>query len=127
MVKKSKIIIVDDDEEYLEELEDLLASNGYEIVAFSNGESPMAEIQKIDPDLILLDLKMPGMNGFEIVRQMYKVFQKMHISIVLMSGYYDRDILGDFLHDYHVDSCISKPTYPQEILRIIDEILTQKQ
>ena len=127
MVKKSKIIIVDDDEEYLEELEDLLASNGYEIVAFSNGESAMAEIQKIDPDLILLDLKMPGMNGFEIVRQMYKVFQKMHISIVLMSGYYDRDILGDFLHDYHVDSCISKPTYPQEILRIIDEILTQKQ
>ena len=61
-----KIMLVDDDKELLEELADSLTADGYEMTLCPDGESALEMAPKIMPDMILLDLKMGKMNGFQV-------------------------------------------------------------
>ena len=61
-----KILIVDDDKEFLEELREVLVNTGYEVVAVADGIAASKAARVTRPDVILLDLRMKGMSGFEV-------------------------------------------------------------
>ena len=80
-----KILVVDDEESirllYKEELED----EGYEVVLAADGMEALEKFKAFQPDLVTLDLKMPGMDGLEVLQKIRKV--DMDIPIVLLTAY----------------------------------------
>jgi CheY-like chemotaxis protein len=66
----STILIVDDDSAALKLLKDILTANGYVVRSFNNGELALKSVMAQAPELIVLDIRMPVMNGFEVNRQL---------------------------------------------------------
>ena len=68
MQTKPKILVVDDEDRSLRLVEAMLAPEGYEIVLAHSGEEGLEKIRETCPDIGLLDIMMPGMNGYEVLR-----------------------------------------------------------
>lgn len=84
---EKKILLVDDDEGiqllYREEFED----EGYRIESAMNGEEALEKFKTAPPDLVILDINMPGMNGIEVLRQMKEINSKL--PVILCSAYHE--------------------------------------
>jgi len=64
------VLVVDDDEDIRGFLEQALSFHGYRVRTAANGQGALAQIEAEHPDLILLDLKMPGVDGYEVIRRL---------------------------------------------------------
>ena len=84
MIKK--ILIVDDSPTERHVLNDMLTKAGYEVVACDNGEDAIAKAKLIKPDLILMDVVMPGLNGFQATRAINRDEATKNIPIVLCTS-----------------------------------------
>lgn len=82
----AKILIVDDDQSFLRLIEALLAPLGYEVVCALSGEEAIELVEEAPPDLILLDILMPGLDGYAVARHIKKNPQISHIPIVMITG-----------------------------------------
>ncbi len=96
-----KILLVDDEEGihllYREELEE----EGYEVHSALTGEDALEKLKIISPDLVILDINMPGMNGIEVLRQMKEMNPKM--PVVLSSAYHEyKQDLGAWASDDYI-------------------------
>lgn len=72
-VAKGRILVVDDDVDIRETLEDRLASEGYEVLTSADGVEAMEQIRLEDPDLVLLDLEMPELDGMAVLHRLARV------------------------------------------------------
>ncbi|HDN79078.1 MAG TPA: response regulator, partial [Chloroflexi bacterium] len=66
MEEKKKLMIIDDDVDFVKDLSRLLRTKGYQVVSVTNSKEALQAIYKEDPDLILLDIMMPGIDGWNI-------------------------------------------------------------
>ncbi|MEU6002766.1 response regulator [Streptomyces sp. NPDC047197] len=87
MPTHSKILVVDDHEDTLFALESALAPLGYELGRATNGDDALRELLRGNVGLVLLDLRMPGVGGLDVVRYMHRLDQTRSIPIVLLTGY----------------------------------------
>jgi two-component system cell cycle response regulator len=108
MGEASTILIVDDDPVAREALEALLSNRGYQMVSAANGFEGLARAAEYTPDAILLDVMMPGMNGFEVCKRLRADARLAEVPIIMLTALDDRDarLLG--LHA-GADDFISKP------------------
>jgi len=90
MEKKNKLLIIDDDTTTLMELIGILKQE-YMISTAKSGMSALENIEKTAPDLILLDLIMPGMSGFDVMAKLNQSDSTSNIPIILISGAIDID------------------------------------
>jgi len=90
MEKKNKLLIIDDDTTTLMELIGILKQE-YTISTAKSGMSALENIGKTAPDLILLDLIMPGMSGFDVMTKLNQSDSTMNIPVILISGAIDID------------------------------------
>ncbi|WP_196138757.1 twitching motility response regulator PilH [Aliikangiella sp. G2MR2-5] len=81
----SKILIVDDSPTEIHVLSTILESNGYQVVTAESGESGVAVAKEELPDLVLMDVVMPGLNGFQATRQLKKDPATAHIPVVIVT------------------------------------------
>ena len=79
------ILIVDDEADARTTLGDILVESGYKIVEAVSGEEALEKVRKEKPDLVLLDTKLPGMDGFEICRQIKQV-EKLDTKVIVYTG-----------------------------------------
>ncbi|HOX28331.1 MAG TPA: response regulator [bacterium] len=91
----ANILIVDDEEPIHKLIRRMLAPEGYQIHASSKGEGGLAIVSTIKPDLVLLDLQMPGMNGPEFLLELRKIFPVL--PVVIITGYPDSDLMSKAL------------------------------
>ena len=84
-MKKPKILVVDDEKLNVELLEGILSEN-YEVAKASNGKEALLEVEKNPPDLILLDVMMPGMTGYEVCKELKGNKKTLHIPILMVTG-----------------------------------------
>ena len=110
-----KILIVDDSRTELYFLSDLLHKNGYVVSTAENGEQALAAIEQERPDLVLMDIVMPGLNGFQLTRQITRnpAYRELPI-IVCTSKSQETDKLWAMrqgARDY-----VTKPVDPHDLL-----------
>ncbi len=96
-----KILLVDDEEGihllYREELED----EGYEVHSAFNGEEALEKFKAVSPDLVILDINMPGMNGIEVLRQLKEISPAL--PVILSSAYHEyKQDLGSWASDEYI-------------------------
>lgn len=85
--KKKKLLIVDDDSELLSVLTSYFEENGFDVVAVNSGEKALVCKKIASPDLVLLDLDLPGMNGYEVIDYMRR--DDCCTPIILMTGFWN--------------------------------------
>ena len=91
MPEKSLILIVDDEIISRSTIEILLASEGYELIFVDNGETALEKAIELIPDLMLLDIMMPGMNGFEVCQQLRTNPRTTELPVVMITALDDRE------------------------------------
>ncbi|MGA4843507.1 response regulator [Streptomyces sp. G45] len=87
MPSNSKILVVDDHEDYLFALESALAPLGYETTRATNGDDALKEILRGHVAVALLDMRMPGVSGLDVVRYCRRVEQTQQLPVVLLTGF----------------------------------------
>lgn len=123
---KKKILIVDDDREYLEELSEMLTIAGYDITAISDGSSAIKAAQATAPDLILMDLRMPAMSGFEVADRLKALTQTSKIPVIAITGYYTMKEHVWLMKFCGIKRCIKKPANPLDIKAEIESVLKEE-
>lgn len=106
---KKKILIIDDNKEFSEELKDMLKLNGYDTSAFSNGASALGMVSKIKPDVILLDLKLKGKSGFQVAYELKRFPKTKNIPIIAMTGFYIQKEHTKLMKMCGIKTCLIKP------------------
>jgi len=84
-----KILVVDDDEHILRLYKDELTEEGYEVVLAANGQEALELFHKEDPDLVTLDIRLPDIDGIQLLRQMKE--KKPRLPIIMSTAYDYRD------------------------------------
>ena len=113
-----KILVVDDDQGTTKLLEFILGKEGYDVASVNNSSDTLSTAVAYDPNLILLDVMMPSVDGFEVCRDLRAKSQFAHTPIVFFTSVSDMDkkvaAFGSGANDY-----IIKPIHPGELkLRI---------
>jgi len=118
-----KILVVDDDSDAMEFLVKGLLRNGYEVVSACDGEEALAKIKTDDPDVILLDLVMPKLNGVEVLREVRRKFNDKWRPVIIVSA---KTELESFKQCYGLDAdhYLTKPCNMDNILRGIETMLS---
>lgn len=119
-----RILIVDDafDNSFL--LQTLLENEGYQVDVADSGQAALEKIAAAPPALVLLDVMMPGMNGFEVTRQIRQNGQLPFIPIVLVSGYDQPDL--DIASNVGANGFIRKPIDFEEVIAKVKALLLNK-
>jgi DNA-binding response OmpR family regulator len=113
----TKIFIIEDDPDICEILEYNLQQEGYDIEVFHDGQKGLDAILKNPPDLVLLDLMLPGRNGLEIARIIRKDDHTFNVPIIMITARSEEmDILQGL--DQGADDYITKPFRPKEAIAI---------
>ena len=121
--KKMRVVCVEDEPEMIDLYRLILNRRGFEVIGADGGKEGLQAIQEHHPDLVLLDLMMPDMDGWEVYKQMKADPQTASIPVIVVTAKaqsIDR-VLG--LHIAQVDDYISKPFSPQELLDSVEKIL----
>jgi len=120
----NKILIVDDDFDTLHMVGKMLERHGFEIAAANNGEKAVQLAQTEHPDLIILDVMMPGMDGYEVTRQLRAIEATAFIPIILFTA---KAQVDDKLEGFEAgaDDYLTKPTHPAELIARVKSILTR--
>jgi DNA-binding NtrC family response regulator len=84
-MKDFKVLLVDDEQEFIETLSERLEMRDMDAKLALDGEQALAAVEHEEPDVILLDLKMPGMDGMEVLRQIKKAYP--HVQVVMLTGH----------------------------------------
>jgi DNA-binding response OmpR family regulator len=123
---KKRILCIEDDEEMIDLIRLILSRRGFEVMGACGGAAGLEIIQREKPDLILLDLMMPEMDGWEVYQQIKAVetTQKIPVIVVTAKAQSIDRVLG--LHIAKVDDYIAKPFSPQELLDSIESVLNRK-
>ena len=121
-----RILVVDDQAANLRVVGMLLGRNGYEVVAASNGREALAAAEAQLPDLILLDMMMPGMDGFELLSALRERPELRDVPAVFLTAAHDRDLLLRAFEAGAVDY-VTKPFMPEELLARVSAHIGLKQ
>jgi len=117
----NKVLVVDDEKHIATLLKRVLTGNGYEVFTAKNGEEALSLATQKQPDLIILDLMMPGISGIEVCRVLKTHKNTSGIPIIVLSAL-DRLIDKKYVIDAGGDAFLSKPINSSELLTIIDKL-----
>ena len=120
------ILCIEDEQEMIDLIRLILSRRGFTVRGANSGEEGLAIIRKEHPDLILLDLMMPDMDGWEVYQQMKADEATKNIPVIVVTARAQSidKVLG--LHIAKVDDYIAKPFSPQELLNSVDNVLAGK-
>jgi len=119
-MEKAHILIADDEESIRAALSDLLKQNGYDVVAVADGYKAIEKIRNEEWDLALVDLKMPGLDGLAVLREIVKI--KPHLMVMIVTGYATIESAVEAMKEGAYDYIV-KPFAPDELLIRIEKAL----
>jgi two-component system phosphate regulon response regulator PhoB len=124
-MSKGKILIVEDEAGFRRIYKEVLETDGYTVVLAETGEQGLKSANKESPDLILLDLRLPTMHGFEVLQKLKEKEATKNIPVIIFSVMGEQDDIQEGLdlgaEDYAVKGFYS----PREILKQVGSILAR--
>lgn len=120
---KTKVLVVDDEEDFAKALKVRLNANGYDVVSAHDSIQAIMMANQEKPDLIILDIMIPGEDGFIVTEQLKQSQATQHIPIVFLTG-----IPGGERRAYKLGASgyIMKPYHPEKLLETIHKVLEVK-
>ncbi|MBD1941622.1 hybrid sensor histidine kinase/response regulator, partial [Coleofasciculus sp. FACHB-712] len=122
--KTDRILVVDDSPDNLFLVQTILEEEGYQITLAENGRSALNEIEQSPPDLVLLDVMMPGMDGYEVTRRVRDNTKLPFIPILLITAHDHASVVEGL--DTGADDFIRKPVQVDELLARVRSLLRLK-
>ncbi|MBU2599375.1 response regulator [bacterium] len=118
----AKILIVDDEKDLAGILGIILKQEGYQVTPVLDGYQALEEIKKTPYDLILMDIRLPGINGVETFIQIKEI--NPEVRVIMMTGFAMEDLIEEALAK-GAYACIHKPFDPVKLIELIQKILSQ--
>jgi two-component system response regulator VicR len=122
-----RVVVIEDDPEMIELVKLILAKDGFDVAGANNGRDGLGIIEESQPDVVLLDLMMPDMDGWEVYQSMKAQDSMKNIPVIIITAKaqsIDR-VLG--LHIAKVDDYITKPFSPSELLTSVRKVIANAQ
>jgi DNA-binding response OmpR family regulator len=124
MVEKTRqVIYIEDEQEMIDLVRLILSRKGFEVIGATGGRDGLDLVRQKMPDLVLLDLMMPDMDGWDVYQQMKsdELTKAIPVIVVTAKAQSIDKVLG--LHIAKVDDYISKPFSPQELVESVEKVL----
>ena len=120
------IVCIEDETEMIELIRLILGRRGFDVHGAAGGKEGLQMVRELVPDLVLLDLMMPEMDGWEVYQQMKADASTRDIPVIVVTARAQNidKVLG--LHIAKVDDYIAKPFGPQELIDSVEKILSRK-
>jgi two-component system response regulator VicR len=128
MAKKTlRILCVEDEPEMIDLIRLILSRKGFDVSGATGGQDGIYKIRSEKPDLVLLDLMMPYMDGWEVYQQMKADESTKNIPVIVVTAKAQSidKVLG--LHIAKVDDYIAKPFSPKELIDSVERVLAKKE
>ena len=121
--EKKTVICVEDEPEMIDLVKLILGRKGFNLVGAVGGREGIEAVRRLKPDLVLLDLMMPDMDGWEVYQQMKADDELKDIPVIVVTAKAQSidKVLG--LHIAKVDDYVTKPFGPQELLQSVNKVL----
>jgi DNA-binding response OmpR family regulator len=119
---KRRVLIADDEPNILTALEFLLKRAGYDVRTATNGEEALALVESYAPDLVLIDIMMPGKSGYEVCQRIRERSDWRHIKIVMVTAKGREAEISKGL-SLGADLYVTKPFSTQELIAAVDRLL----
>lgn len=120
-----KILIVDDNRDNIELVRDILSFTGYEVLTAHNGSQAIQIAQQEVPELVILDVNMPGMSGFDVCKALKSEAATEHVPIIMLTAQDAIDSRVEGL-EAGADDYLTKPFSPRELMARVDRSLRSK-
>ena len=117
-----KILIVDDDKDLLEVMHSLLTSKGFQVATDLNWEKGFSKIEEFQPQLILLDVFLTGIDGLDICRQLKTNLTTKDLPIIIFSAY--PRVAQKVIYEYGADDFIAKPFEVDDLINKVHSVLS---
>src|SRR3954465_9609716 len=121
---KGKILVVDDEIYIVHILDFSLGMEGYEVITALDGEQALEKVKNEKPDLIVLDIMMPKLDGYEVCKNIKSSADTQHIPVILLSAK-GRNVDQKLGFDVGADDYITKPFSPRKLVERINQLLGQ--
>lgn len=118
----SRVLVVDDVSTELETISRILKEAGFEVVKANDGEEAIAAIQESTPDLVILDVIMPRMNGFEVIREIRDNEETKHLPVIFCTQK-NTDIDQTWGMELGADAYLGKPFDPHQLVTTVRKLL----
>lgn len=121
----AKILVVDDEEDIVQVVSITLEARGHDVNTAYNGKECLAQVKKDEPDLIVLDVMMPKMNGMQVVDHLRNSAEYNHIPIIMLTAATQHARKPDeyWQKKVGVEDYITKPFEPIDLLERVDKVL----
>jgi len=119
--RRLRVIVADDDRDHVTTLAALLIDEGHEVRELYRGSELVRMVREFDPDVALIDISMPGTNGYDAAREIRQEFGKQRPMLIAITGWKqssDRILARLAGYDHHVP----KPFDPKELLELINPL-----
>jgi two-component system, response regulator, stage 0 sporulation protein F len=115
-----KILVIDDEADMRFAVRMLLERSGHTVIEAENGDAALAKLEGESPDLVLLDMRLPGMDGIQILQRIRE--KRKDIPIIMVTGYGNVELAEQALQ-LGADHYLSKPFHNKELIEVIEQIL----
>lgn len=121
--ERKQVVCIEDEPEMIDLVRLILGRKGFELIGAVGGREGLETVRRVKPDLVLLDLMMPDMDGWEVYQQMKADDELKDIPVIVVTAKAQSidKVLG--LHIAKVDDYVTKPFGPQELLESVNKVL----
>jgi twitching motility two-component system response regulator PilH len=118
----SKVLVVDDSKTEIFQFREMLEKLGYEVITAENGRDGVAMAKQEQPDVVLMDIVMPDMNGFQATRQITRAAETKHIPVIIVSSK-DQETDKVWGERQGAKGYLTKPVNAQELSTVMQSFL----
>ena len=117
-----RILIADDEPDVLGVVQFRLSKKGYEVIVAADGQEALEKAIRMKPDLVLLDFRMPFLDGLQVCQRLKEDERLKSIPVIILSAS-SESISSEKLSAAHADGGIKKPFEPEELLQTVEQFL----
>ena len=121
-IQTAKVLVIDDEPEITDIVETFLTESGYVVEVENSSASALEKAKKIKPDLVLLDIMMPGLDGYDVCQEFKKDSDLAHIPVIFLTGKDRSDDMGRSFKSGG-DMFIKKPFSCERLLEIVNIVV----